>query len=368
MNVKDDSSPSKNGVGKAVLFQEIDGTTYDVGLPLDSKVDIKEIMTELSLPNYIDLEYYPMRSAIVTLWASQKASELHKLYPHAYEKEISNKSISTLLFGGGAVKIHCQHSNGKGALSRAIKDMDTIIPKSQGSNFIRLLLNMDKAFGTQFKFFKTKADALFNAMRQGQRYRVKAVNGVTEQGLPTVTVLDIFCDCIDLRHKVEVKDSFDHCRQNLFTIGLEYLILSKCQLIMDLPKTDLNLVEQQGQTFRILPYDHYSQDKIILGMEEKDTRDVCAIFLDHPVGEGAEQINVGKIRKALEKDKKLALTVTLNLQNLIGRTGLMEKWMSKSEASSVVERVRAVLDACPRIDKKWDKPWWNTAVETPLIE
>jgi hypothetical protein len=368
LNVKSDSGSAKNEDAKAVLFQEIDGTTYDVGLPLDSKVDIKEIMTELGLPSYIDLEYYPMRNAIVTLWASQKANGLHRLYPQAYEKEISNKPISTLLFGGGAVKIHCQHSNGKGALSRAIKDMDTIIPKSQGSNFIKLLLNMDKAFGTQFKFFKTKADALFNAMRQGQRYRVKAVNGITEQGLPTVTVLDIFCDCIDLRHKVEVKDSFDHCKENLFTIGLEYLLLSKCQLIMDLPKTDLSLVQQQGQAFRILPYDYYPQDRIILGMEEKDARDVCAIFLDHPIGDGLEQINVGKIRKALEKDKKLALTVTLNLQNLVGRPELMEKWMSKSEASSVVERIQVVLNASPRIDKKWDKPWWNTAVETPLIE
>jgi hypothetical protein len=46
----------------------------------------------------------------------------------------------------------------------------------------------------------------------------------------------------------------------------------------------------------------------------------------------------------------------------------MEKWMSKSEASSVVEKIQAVLNASPRIDKKWDKPWWNTAVETPLIE
>jgi hypothetical protein len=226
---------------------------------------------------------------------------------------------------------------------------------------------MDKAFGTQFKFFKTKGDALFNAMRQGQRYRVRTINGVTEEGLPTASVLDVFCDSIDLRHKVEVKDSFERCRENLFTIGLEYIVLSKCQFIMDLPKTDLHLLEQQKQEFRILPYEHYSADKVVLGMEEKDTRDVCAVFLDHPLGEGTDEISKEKLRKTLEKDKKLALTTVLNLDNLTNRTELLQKWMTQREAATVSDRIRELLNYVPKIDKKWNKPWWNTAVETPLV-
>lgn len=367
--MKDDSATfSTIGTsGKANLFQEIDGSRYDVDLPLTSKVDLKEVIADLRLPDYIDLEYYPMRSAIVTLWASQKAHELHSLYPHAYEKEVNKKPISALLFGGAAMKVHCAHSNGKGALSRKIKDMDIIVPKNQGSNFVKLLLGMDKAFGTQFKFFKTKGDALFNAMRQGQRYRVRTINGVTEEGLPTVSVLDVFCNSIDLRHKVEVKDSFERCRENLFTIGLEYIVLSKCQFIMDLPKTDLRLLEEQKQEFRILPYENYSAEKVVLGMEEKDTRDVCAIFLDHPLGEGTEEISKEKLRKILEKDKKLALTTVLNLANLMNRTELLAKWMTEIEAATVSDRIGELLNHMPKIDKKWNKPWWNTAVETPLV-
>jgi hypothetical protein len=353
---------------KAVLYQEIDGEKHEIDLPLTSLVDIKAIMKELGLPSYVDLDYFPMRSAIVTIWASQKASELHRMYPKAFEKKVSKNPISALLFGGAAMKVHCAHSNGKGPLSRAIKDVDFIVQKKQGSSFCKLLLNMDKAFGTQYKYFRTKGDKLFNAMRQGERYRIRTVNGITDEGFPTVTVLDVFCDSIDLRHKIEVEDSFDRCRENLYTIGLEYLILSKAQFIMDFPKADVHLLEKQHQDFRILPYSSYSSDRVILGMEEKDVKDVCAIFRDHSVGEGAEEIDKGKMRKVLEKDRKLALTVTLNLQNIARRTELLGKWLDANEASRVVDRIHTLLGAFPAIENKWDKPWWNTAVETPIID
>lgn len=367
MKTEGPPNSSKGDSGKAVLYQEIDGTKYEVDLPLTSLVDVKRMMSDLGLPSYIDLEYFPMRTAIAMIWACQNAHEIHRLHPQAYEKQVNNKPISALLFGGGAMKVHCEHSNGRQALSRAIKDVDVIVPKGQGSNFCRLLLNMDKAFGTQFKFFRTKGDGFFNAMRQGQRYRIRTVNGITEEGLPTVTVLDIFCDCIDLRHKIEVKDSFERCRENLYTIGLECLILSKCQFITDFPRTDVHLLTEHRQEFRVLPYDYYSPEKAVLGMEEKDAKDVCAVFLDHPIGQGKEEINADKMRKVLEKDKKLALTVTLNLKNLKDRTDLLKKWMTTNEVDTVVNRIQALLNVLPKVEKKWDKPWWNTAVETPTI-
>jgi hypothetical protein len=355
-------------MSRSVLYQEPGGPSYEVDLPLTSFVDVNEIMKELGLPSYIDLEYFPMRSAIVTIWACQKAPELRRLYPNVYEKEVDKKPIPALLFGGAAMKVCCDHSNGKGALSRSIKDVDFIVPKNQGSNFSKLLLGMSKAFGTHYTYFKTKGDALFIAMRQGQRYRVRTINGLTPEGLPTVTVLDIFCDSIDLRHKIDVRDSFEHSRENLYTIGLEYLILSKSQFIMDASKSDVAaLLEKHGQEFRILPCPWYASDRVVLGMEEKDIKDVCSIFVDHTVGEGKGEIGQTKIRKVLDKDKKLALTVTLNLQNMAARTELLGKWLTSTEIAKVVDRIDTLLAGLPKIDKKWDKPWWNTAVETPLI-
>ncbi len=354
--------------GRFVLYEELDGKTYYVELPLTSAVDPAELREELGLPSYIDLKYFPMRSAVVTLWAAINAHRLHELYPKAFDKRISKNHIPALLFGGAAVKIHCKSANASGPLDREIKDTDFIIPKKQGANFYKLLLNMDRAFGTHYKSFATANDRRFNAWRHGERYRVTNINGVTEEGLPTITVLDIFCDRIDLRHRVEVNSEFERYKENLYTIGLESLLLSKAQFIFDAPIEVAEELKERGQDYRILSYPYYDKDKIIVGMEEKDVKDVCAVFLDHEIGEGQEKIDAQKMRKFLGRDNKLALTVTLNLKNIVERPDALKKWMSKSEISAVTERIERLLKELPLVNKKWDKPWWNTAVETPTIK
>ena len=351
-----------------ILYQDLDGTTYDVELPVFSNVDAKELRENLGLPSYIDLNYFPMRSAMVTLWASVNAPRLHELYPQAFEKRVSKESIPALLFGGAAVKILCKSANSGGSLARVIKDTDFIVPKKQGMEFFKLLLNMHKAFGTQYKSFATSNDRRFNMWRHGERYRLTTINGISEEGLPKIAVVDLFCDCIDLRHKIEVKNVFERFRETLYTVGLEHLIISKAQFILDVPKDVIEELKQHKQDYRIFSYPYYAKDKIIVGMEEKDTKDVCAVFLDHEVGAGTEKIDVQKMRKILEIDKKLALTVTLNLKNLVEKSDALRKWLSKGEVSTVTDRIMALLKELPVIDKKWDKPWWDTAVETPTIE
>jgi len=352
---------------KAVLYEDVDGTKFEVELPLTSSVDPEEIRDELGVPSYVDMDYFPMKNALVTIWAALKAPELHKLYPEAFEKKVSDKPIPVLVFGGAAVKICCQNANGASPLARRIKDTDFIVPRKQGSDFYKLLLNLDRAFGTRYKSFSTKSDRLFSALRHGERYRIRTINGVTEEGIPTVTVMDILCDSISLRHKVDVREAFAECRENLYTIGLEYLILSKTQFIMDFPKDRLEELKEFKQEFRILPYQHYAADKVVLGMEEKDVRDVCAIFFDHSIGSDRDEIDSEKIRRILERDEKFALTVTLNLRNMVEKPWMLETWVKKSEAVTVVDRIQALLERLPKVDKKWNKPWWNTAVETPLI-
>ena len=353
---------------KFVLYEDLDGTIYDVELPLTSSVDPKELREKLGLPSYIDLNYFPMRSAMVTLWAAVNAPRLHELYSEAFEKKVSKKPIPALLFGGAAVKIHCRSANAGGSLARKIKDTDFIVPKKQGMDFYKLLLNMDKAFGTQYKSFATANDRRFSTWRHGERYRLTAINGITEEGIPTITVVDLFCDCVDLRHKVEVKDVFKRYKENLYTVGLEHLLLTKAQFIFDMPKERMEELRECGQDYRILPYPYYPKDKVIIGMEEKDVKDVCAVFLDHNIGKGAEEIDSQRMKKILGRDKRFALTVTLNLRNLVERQDVLRKWVSKSEVSTVTNRLEALLKELPAVDKKWDRPWWNTAVETPVIQ
>jgi hypothetical protein len=354
--------------GRFVLYRDLDGTAYEVDLPLTSYVDAEEFRDDLGLPSYIDLDYFPMKSAMVVLWASVNAPKLHELYPKVFEKAVSKNPIPALLFGGAAVKIHCPSANCGGCLERPIKDTDFIVPKKQGIDFYKLLLRIDAAFGTQYKSFATANDRRFNAWRHGERYRLTTINGITEEGLPKITVLDIFCDAIDLRHRVDVRDSFANYKANLYTIGLESLIISKAQFILDMQKECAEELKKCECDYRVLSYPYYAEDKIVVGMEEKDVKDVCAVFLDHEIGVGAEKIDVVKMRKSLEKDKKLALTVTLNLKNLVEKSDVLKRWMSKSEVSTVTDRIQSLLKQLPAVDKKWDKPWWNTAVETPVIE
>jgi len=363
-----ENDPAAGVTRKFVLYEDLDGTTYDVELPLTSNVDPEELRENLGLPSYVDLDYFPMKSAMVTLWAAVNAPVLHELYPKAFTKRVSKKPIAALLFGGAAVKIHCKSANAGGALARTIHDTDFIVPKKQGLSFYKLLLNMDEAFGTQYKSFLTTNDKRFNAWRHGERYRLTTINGITEDGTPTLTVVDLLCDSIDLRHKVNVKGMFKLYRENLYTIGLECLLLSKAQFIFDLPREQLKEFKECGQDYRILPCLDYAEDKVVIGMEEKDIKDVCAVFLDHSNGKGVEEIDSSRVRKILGRDKKFALTVTLNLKNMVERQDVLRRWLSKSEASTVTDRIEAVLKELPRVDKKWDKPWWNTAVETPVIE
>jgi len=354
--------------GRFVLYKDLDGTTYEVDLPLTSYVDVEELRKSLGLPSYIDLDYFPMKKALVVLWAAVNAPRLHELYPNAFERVVSKNPIPALLFGGAAVKIHCPSANAGGSLERPIKDTDFIVPKKQGVNFYKLLLKLDRAFGTQYKSFVTANDRRFNAWRHGERYRLTTINDVNAEGLPKIAVLDLFCDVIDLRHRVDVRDAFPNYKENLYTIGLENLIISKAQFILDMPKECAEELKNCNCDYRILSYPYYPKDKIIVGMEEKDIKDVCAIFLDHEIGVGAEKIDAQKMKRILERDKKLALTVTLNLKNLVEKSDVLEKWMPKSEVSTVTHRVQELLKILPVIDKKWDKPWWNTAVETPIIE
>jgi hypothetical protein len=311
-----------------------------------------------------------MKSAMVILWAAMTAPKLHEQYPDAFEKKVSDHPIPALLFGGAAVKIHCQSSNGTGPLTRAIKDTDFIVPKKQGINFFKLLLGMDKAFGTKYKSFATANDRRFNTWRYGDRYRLTTINGVTADGLPMITVLDLFCDQINLRHNVKVKDLglFERYKENLYTIGLEGMLLSKGQFIFDMPKETAEELKQKNQEYRILQYPDFAKDRIIVGMEEKDLKDVAALFLDHDIGEGNEKIDVQLMRKAFEKDKKLALTVTLNLKNFLEKPEILAKWLPRNEASAVTSKVEVLLKDLPKVDNKWDKPWWNTEVETPIIQ
>jgi hypothetical protein len=135
-----------------------------------------------------------------------------------------------------------------------------------------------------------------------------------------------------------------------------------------MPKETEEDLKHKGQEHRILKYPYFAKDRVIIGMEEKDLKDVAAIFLDHDIGKGNERIDPQTMRKSFDQDKKLALSVTLNIMNLVERREILARWLSKNEVAAVAAKIELLFKELPRVDKKWDKPWWDTEVETPIIE
>lgn len=349
-------------------LEDLHGTRVEVELPLTSRVDLNKIKAELGIPDYVNLGYLPMRRAIVTLWAADNAGLLHIQHPEL-DKKFPSKPINVLLFGGAAVKIHCPSANDdKNPLCRKIKDIDFVVSRKEGPQFFRLLLQLDKLFGTEYLYFTIQTDKTFNAMRAGMRYLIRTIAEVDGEGKPKTGVIDILADQINLRHPINLKDELKHPTDGFHTVGVENMILLKCQFITDLPKDKLPQLREERQDHRILTYPSFNQDKLLIGMETNDMRDVCALLHDHEVGPGNDRINPEKLGKMLRNDQKLALTVKLNLENLTKRDQILKQFLpNEKDRDLVVKHAEQVIRSLPQSNSQWNKPWWDIYVATPEI-
>jgi hypothetical protein len=356
-------------LARCLLTEDYDKTRYEVETPLTSSIDYKQIRTELHIPDYVDPSSYLLERGIVTIWAARNPGNLSRL-GHAPEGlKIKNEIIPVLFFGGGAVKMLCPVANQRSSpLCRDIDDIDLIASRKRAQDLYKLLLALGDACGTRYYHFVTRTDRRFNAMRAGKRYRVRAIDKILSEDSLKPGTLDIFTDEIDLRHKVDVRAALADPEGHVYTIGVENVLMAKCQYIFDVPKSDHKELVDQGLEYRILNYPPYRSDKLLMGIEEKDIKDICSIFMDHDIGEGIDRVDPGKIRLVMAKDRKFALTFRLNLENFQRNENFLKGiGLSDSEKERVVSGVAAILDALPEVDKKWSSPWWNVDVETPQI-
>jgi len=354
---------------RCVLFQDYDGTTYELETPLTSNVDYGQALADLDIPGYVNRSNFHIERGLVTVWAGLNAHRMEELFPATATKRLAKEPIPVLFFGGAAVRMLCPSANEPSSpFYRELNDIDLIAPKSRAQDLYKLLLALGDLCGTRYYYFVARSDRRFNAMRAGKRYRVRTVEKILEDGSVQCGVLDIFTDSIDLRHKVDVRDVFGLSKSNLYTIGVHNVILTKCQYIFDVPSKAREELVRQQLDYRILNYPEYRADRLLIGIEEKDMKDLCAIFLDHEIGEEQNDIGLDKIRRILEKDRKFALTFRLNLESILRNEAILRKiGIPSSDITRVFDRIQSILDATPRIEKRWSNPWWNVDVETPQI-
>lgn len=354
---------------RCLLTEDYDKTRYEVEMPLTSSIDYKQVRVELHIPEYVDPTSYLLERGIVTIWAAMNASTLSRLGPAAERLKIKNELIPVLFFGGGAVKMLCREANlPTSPLYREIDDIDLIASRKRAQDLYKLLLALGDICGTRYYHFVTRTDRRFNAMRAGKRYRVRGIDKILSEDSLKPGTLDIFTDEIDLRHKVDVRTALDNPERFVYTIGVENVLMAKCQYIFDAPKSAHKELVEQDLEYRILSYPPYRSDRLLMGIEEKDIKDICSIFMSHDIGEGSDCVNPDKIRHVMEKDKKFALTFRLNLENFQRNEKFLKcMGLSHSDSGRIMSRVAAVLEALPEVDKKWSNPWWNVDVETPQI-
>jgi hypothetical protein len=356
-------------MARCLLTEDYDQTRYEVETPLTSKIDYIQVRRELGVPDYVDPKNFLLERGLVTIWAAQKPSRLKELGSSPELAKIKDDPIPVLFFGGGAVRLLSKTANDlRSPLHREIDDIDLVASRKRGKELYRLLLTMGEICGTKYYHFVTQTDRRFNAMRSGERYRLRAIDKIIGGDSLKAGTLDIFIDDIDLRHKVDVRSAFDKAKQQHYTIGLENVLLAKCQYIFDVPKTAHDDLVQHGLEYRVLDYPYFKSHMLLIGIEEKDIKDICSILLDHPVGNGPGELNIEAINSVLGKDKKFSLTFRLNFESLLRNEKILKNLgLADGSVETIMSRANEVLKAVPMVDKKWSNPWWNVDVQTPAI-
>lgn len=337
-------------------------------LPLTSRVDLEELRNDLGIPEWVDTGYFHMRRAAVIIWASQNVKKLNEILK-GFKSQISDRPINLVLFGGGAFKMHCPSSNLSGSpLNRPVNDVDFVMESKRSGDVKRLLLSLGTATGTQYTHFMTNLDRRWTALRGGKRILIRALDFARADESPRITTMDVIADKLDLCHTIDLREAVAKPRENLYTIGLENLLLSKCQFITMVQASELVKLKEAHQDFRVLNHKGLNEGRIAVGMESKDMKDVCALLLDHEFGDGNDELTLKSLHRILEHDDKLALTVRLNLQNIRTNIALIASWgLSEEALQNINGKLDTLLSAMPEPKKNHSKPWWNTDVETPKI-
>ncbi len=352
-------------MGLVVLYRERTGFTHSLSTPLAAKTNAEDALNELGLPGYLDLSEPIIRRIVVTLWAIHSSANTAKL-----EGKDRNSIGMPLLVGGGAVKVLSPTANERGSpLNRKIGDADFVSTRRDGTQLIRMLTHISEQTGNAYHYFLTDSDKMFNALRGGSRYRIRGATAVSESDA-VVSTTDILVGAVDMRHRIDILPSdFERARENLYTVGPEKLLLTKAQVITELDYAELDRLKASGQEFRILNHQGYKKGMVIIGMEAKDMLDVCAILLDrnHRL-EVEPRLDLQRLTSYLRHDEKLALTVRLNLENLVCQTEwIRSKGLTKAQTEIIRESTTDILGALPAVSKAWKRPWWNTEVDSQVV-
>jgi hypothetical protein len=202
--------------------------------------------------------------------------------------------LTLRLLGGLAIKLHSP-SAGHRALVRSYPDLDFALSGKAGYKVEALLPEMGYEANRSFNLLNGSNRMLFlDPERERQ--------------------VDVFIGSFHMCHTIPITE---RSRLEPLTLPIAELLLTKLQ---------------------------------IFEMNEKDIRDVCALLLDHPLGESdAETINLARVSGLCADDWGLWKTVQLSLDKVRAYAGT--SGLEPGATETLVERLaglRRALDEAPK--------------------
>jgi hypothetical protein len=208
------------------------------------------------------------------------------------------KGVTLRLLGGLAVHLRAPSASHR-ALARTYPDIDFATVNNRGQTVETLLAELGYEPNKTFNLLNGNARLLFYDTAHNRQ-------------------IDVFVGTFEMCHRIPITSRL---RLEPLTLPLAELLLTKLQIVQ---------------------------------MNEKDLRDICALVLDHPLGEAdGETINLPRIVQLCSEDWGLWKTVTLS-------TGKVREYVRAAELdaaskSTIVERLGALTGALHASPKtlKW---------------
>ncbi|HEU4327005.1 MAG TPA: hypothetical protein VFS21_27945 [Roseiflexaceae bacterium] len=204
------------------------------------------------------------------------------------------QGLALRLLGGLAVALHAP-SAALPALARTYADIDLVAPARQGGAAERVLAGL----GYQ-------PDREFNLLNGAERLLLRDPTHSRQ--------VDVFVGQFSMCHRIPVAERLEI---EPLTLPLAELLLTKLQIVQ---------------------------------LNEKDLRDICALLLDHPVGQGdAETVNAERVARLCAEDWGLWRTVSLGLER--ARAFALASGLDPQAARTVDGHADALLAALEQSPK-----------------
>ena len=204
------------------------------------------------------------------------------------------QGILLRLLGGLAIRIHAPSASHR-ALQRSYPDIDLATNARRSAAVEALIAGLGYTPNKSFNLLNGSSRLLFY---DEQRRRQ----------------IDVFVGQFEMCHRLPITERIDRER---LTLPLAELLLTKLQVVQ---------------------------------MNDKDLRDICALLLDHPLGDTDEEtVNVRRIAELAAEDWGLWKTISLSIDKV--RAGCAGYELEPAARSTIVARLdelRQALDDVPK--------------------